>query len=368
MRPSQSNVTHGFARVNDLRFHYAEVGEGPLLLLLHGFPESWWSWRHQLETLAQAGHRVIALDQRGYNETEQRGPYDIDTLASDACEIIRALGEQQADVVGHDWGGAVAWHLAAMRPACVRKLAVLGCPHPSQLVAALRKSRRQLARSWYILLFQLPWLPEQTLSRFGHSLLPTIYRRLATDRSHLAADEIEPFVDGLRKPGAAKAMIDWYRAAFRAAVRDRGRVPSYPVIEADTLLIWGENDFGHGYDDLVPGTERYAPKLRVEIIERCGHFMQAERPDRVNALLTEFLGSARAVSQPEMRFSVVLAAVGDNKISVIREIRAITGLNLTAVKDLVDAVPKTIVEGATRQEAEQIRDKLTGAGAVVEIG
>jgi ribosomal protein L7/L12 len=351
---------------------------------------------------------VIALDQRGYNETEPRGPFDIDTLASDACEFISALGAEQADVVGHGWGGAVAWHLAAMRPACVRKLAVLGCPHPSQLVAALHKSRRQLARTWYVLVFQMPWLPELTLSRFGHLLLPKMYRK----RSRLGGEEIQPFVDGVRKPGTAKAMIDWYRAAFRAAVQARGRIPSYPVIEAETLLLWGENDFGRGYDVLVPGTEHYASNLRVEVIKNCGHFMQAEQPERVNALLLEFLGSAQPAAEPqkqsappaaeprkqsappavlaqkqsapptaelrkpsarspvegEMRFSVVLAAVGDNKIGVIREIREITGLNLTKVKDLVDALPKTIVEGATRQEAEQIRAKLTEAGAVVEIG
>jgi len=349
-------VTHRYAHVNGLRYHYVEAGEGPLLLLLHGFPESWWSWRHQIETLAAAGHRVIAPDQRGYADTDKRGPYDLDTLASDACELIRVLGAENADVCGHDWGGAVAWHLASTRPAFVRKLAVLGCPHPAQMATALRTSRQQLRRSWYMFLFQLPWLPERVLPRF----LQGAYRK----RTQLTDEEIRPFLDEASKPGTATAMLGWYRAAFRTALKAWFRVPKYEPAQAETLLVWGEKDFDLGYDDLVPGTERYAPKLKVEILPGAGHFAHEEQPERVADLLREFFAQPAGKTS----YDVVLSAVGENKIGVIRELRVITGLELTAVKDLMDTVPKTIVSGASRKEAEQIRDQLTGVGAIVEIG
>jgi pimeloyl-ACP methyl ester carboxylesterase len=350
----QLAVTHRYAQVNGLRYHYVEAGEGPLLLLLHGFPESWWSWRHQMETLAAAGHRVIAPDQRGYADTDKQGPYDLDTLVSDACELIRALGAEQADVCGHDWGGAVAWHLAATKPAFVRRLAVLNCPHPAQMATALRTSGRQLRRSWYMFLFQLPWLPERVLPRFLHGA----YRK----RTQLSDAEIRRFVDEASKPGAAFAMLGWYRAAFRNALKKWFRVPRYDTIAAETLLVWGENDFDLGYDDLVPGTEQYVPRLRVEVVPGAGHFVHEEQPEQVGALLREFFTPAQS------SFDVVLSAVGENKIGVIRELRVITGLELTAVKNLIDAVPKTIVSGATRKEAERIRDQLAGLGAIVEIG
>ena len=363
MQPADLDVAHRFTQVNGLRAHYVERGEGPIVLLLHGFPESWWSWRHQIGALASAGYRVIAPDQRGYGETDRKGPYDLDTLASDARALLAAVGgdgngdDRRADVIGHGWGGAVAWHLAATRPECVRRLAVLGCPHPAQMAAALRRSARQVGRSWHLFLFQLPWLPEQALARFGRS----VYRK----RARLSEGEIAPFLEGLRRPGAAQAMLGWHRAAFRAALRNWWRVPRYPAIEAETLLVWGGDDFDLGYQDLVPGTERYAPRLQVEVVAGGGHFLHADQPERANELLLGFLGS---VPKPEGVYQVVLAAVGENKIGVIREIRDITGLELMAVKELVDSAPQTIVEGASRKEAEQIRQKLTEAGAIVEIG
>jgi epoxide hydrolase 4 len=349
----QLPVTHRYAQVNGLRYHYAEAGEGPLLVLLHGFPESWWSWRQQIMTLADAGHRVIAPDQRGYGDTDRRGPYDLDTLTADTCALIRALGAENADICGHDWGGAVAWHLASTRPAFVRKLAVLGCPHPAQLASALRTSRQQLRRSWYMFLFQLPWLPERLLPRFVQGA----YQK----RTRLKDDDIRPFIEGVSKPGAARAMLGWYRAAFRSALLRWFKPPKYAPIQAETLLVWGENDFELGYDDLVPGTERHAPRLEVAVVKGAGHFFHEEEPEQVNHLLRDFFAGPRA-------YNVVLNAVGENKIGVIRELRALTGLELTQVKDLIDAVPKTIIEGASRKEAERIRDQLADLGAVVEIG
>lgn len=389
MRPADLPVTHAHAQVNGLRYHYVELGSGPLVLLLHGFPENWWSWRYQLEPLARAGFRVVAPDQRGYADTDKTGPYDLDTLATDLCELIRVLGREKADVVGHDWGGAVAWHMAATRRAFVDRLAVLNCPHPARMAEALRSSREQLKRSWYMLALQIPYLPERAL-RAGGPLLREIYARNAKDRSHFSEEELRPIIDGLRKPGAAKAMVGWYRTAFREAVKGRWRLGQYPEFNDEALLIWAKEDRALGYDELVPGTERYARKLRVETIERCGHFVQAEQPARVNELLLGHLTAGRRLAPGKVEarpaparvaraapvaarvegpqaFKVVLAAAGDNKIAVIREVREITGLTLKEARELVEGAPRTIKEDATRQEAERLRGALAAAGATVEI-
>src|SRR5262245_50465540 len=185
-------------------------------------------------------------------------------------------------------------------------------------------------------LFQLPWLPERVLPRF----LQGAYQK----RTQLSEGEIRRFVDEASKPGAAFAMLGWYRAAFRNALKKWFRVPRYDTVAAETLLVWGEKDFDLGYDDLVPGTERYATTRIGEVVPGAGHFAHEEEPERVTALLREFFAAPPAA---KTSYDVVLSAVGENKIGVIRELRVITGLELTAVKDLIDAVPQTIVCGAS---------------------
>ena len=373
MLPTELSVQHGSTRINGIRYHYVEAGAGPLVLLLHGFPENWWSWRYQIQPLAQAGLRVVAPDMRGYNDSGKQGPYDLNTLTSDVCELIRALGAERAHLVGHDWGGAVAWHAASTRPACVDKLAVLNCPHPALMAKALRSNWRQIKRSWHMFFFQLPVLPEWALLRSTASMFARVYAR---EGLHFPVEEVRPFVDGLHRPGAAKAMLGWYRAAFRGARRSR---PSYPRIEDEVLLLWGKKDFALSYDDLIPGTKRYAPKLDIELFEGAGHFVHAARPDAVNAALVEFFSTARGAARPSREakrraaaqgrstFNVVLANPGDNKIGVLRELRSITGLELREAHELIENIPRTIKENASWQEAERIKSQLAAAGATVEI-
>lgn len=290
MKPADLNVTHHFVDLPSLRMHYVEAGQGPLVVLLHGFPETWWSWRYQVQALADAGFRVVAPDLRGFGETDKRGPYDLDTVTADVCNLITSLGEKRVKIVGHDWGGATAWHLASHRPEFCERLAVLNCPHPALMrTSLLGGSLSQMKKSWYMFFFQLPVLPEVLLTKDDAAVVVRMLRASSLNRSHFDEDELRPFLDAIQRPGAASAMVGWYRAAIRSGLSKPFTPPRYPAITVETLLIWAMNDPALGYAELVPGTERFAPRLRVEQVQDCGHFVQAEKPERVNPLLIDFL-------------------------------------------------------------------------------
>ncbi len=307
MIPSDLSVTNHFAQLGDLRMHYVERGQGPLVVLLHGFPETWWSWRHVLPALADAGFRVVAVDLRGYGDTDKHGPYDLDTVTTDVCRLIESLGEQAAHVVGHDWGGALAWHLAAHRPAHCASLAVLNCPHPAAMAKVAPSNLGQLKRSWYILLFALPGIPELLLTRNGGAAVIRTLRGNAVDRTHFSAEELRPFREAIVKPGAVSAMLGWYRAAIAGFVARRGKPPEYPLIRARSMLIWGLEDRALDFDLLVPPSRAYVEALRVEPVPGCGHFVQSEQPARVTALLLDFLRQA-AVTGPATGSAALRAA------------------------------------------------------------
>lgn len=294
MTPADLEVTHHFVDLKPLRLHYVSAGSGPLVFLLHGFPETWWAWRHQIAPLAEAGFRVIAPDLRGHGETEKTGPYDLDTVTGDVLRLLESLGAgHRMHLVGHDWGGALAWHLASHFPEAVDRLAILNCPHPAIMGERLlrRPDFDQLKRSGYMLFFQLPVLPERFLTRNDAEELIRVYKGNAFDSSRVDVEELRPFRDAIQRPGAAKAMVGWYRAALKDALSPpRARRP-YGTIPNETLLIWGMNDPALRFDALVPGTERFATRLRVEKIEGSGHFVNAERFDAVNPLLLDFLGA-----------------------------------------------------------------------------
>lgn len=292
MTPSDLKVEHHFVELPTLRLHYVEAGEGPTVVLLHGFPENWWSWRYQIPALAQAGFRVVAPDLRGYGETDKHGPYDLDTVVNDVCNLVVALGgEKRVRVVGHDWGGATAWHLASHRPEFCGRLAVLNCPHPALMRERFitRPSWAQLKKSWYMFFFQIPWLPEYLLTKDDAGEIVKQLRGSSVDRAHFGEAELKPFRDAIQRPGAASAMVGWYRAAIRQGLLSPFKAPRYPAITVDTVLIWGMDDSALGFEDLVPGTERFVRHLDVKPIEKCGHFVQSERPDEVNRLLVDFL-------------------------------------------------------------------------------
>lgn len=282
---------------NGIAFHALADGppDGPLVLCLHGFPELGRSWRHQLPALAAAGYRAVAPDLRGYGRTELRGPYDLRTLVDDAEGLVAALGRAQATVVGHDWGGAVAWSVAALRPSHVEKLVVLNCPPPHDLARAMLRSPSQLLRSWYILFFQLPWLPER---RMAENCAEVVARALVGGshrRGVWSADELAAYRVAFARPGRSKAAIDWYRASFRRSLRP-GRRRGLPAVQAPTLVLWGTEDRFLGRELADPDRLRrslaHGNEPTVVLIDDAGHFVQNEAPERVNDELLRWLGPA----------------------------------------------------------------------------
>lgn len=277
--------THHEGIANGVRLHWVEQGSGPLVLLLHGFPEFWYSWRRQIAVLAERFH-VVAPDLRGYNLSEKPpSGYDMETLTEDVSGLIQLFGEQQAAIVGHDWGGAVAWAFAIRHPESVTRLVVLNAPHPARFAEEIRKPR-QLLRSWYILFFQIPLLPELLLGANRCWPLVRLMRRSAVQADTFSDEDLERYRVAMARPGALKAAIAYYRAAVRGR-RSMEELAAAGPIQTPTLVLWGEQDQALG-KELTYGLERWVPNLQVRYLD-CGHWTQQERSGDVNRYLLEFL-------------------------------------------------------------------------------
>ena len=282
---------------NSLRFRALAAGprEGPLVLLLHGFPELSRSWRHQLPALAERGYRAVAPDLRGYGGSDKRGPYDLRTLSDDVVALVRTLGRERTVLVGHDWGGAIAWMTAHYHPSVVGRLVVLNCPHPATMPGELVRNPRQLARSAYVLLFQVPRLAEWLLTRRRALAVARSLRGASRVRSAWPDDETERYRQAFLQPGAASAALGYYRAAARQPLAARRAARARPI-SAPTLVIWGVGDPSLRQELVAP--EKLEPWFApgnlplVRRIEGAGHFVQNEAPERVNAELLAWLGPA----------------------------------------------------------------------------
>lgn len=281
-------LAHRTIETNGIALHTVESGprDGPLIVLLHGFPEFWYGWRRQIEPLARAGFRVLVPDQRGYNLSDKPrrvAEYNLDALAADALGLVEALGRERAALIGHDWGGAVAWWAAIRRPERVDRLAVLNCPHPLVMRHALRRSPAQIRRSWYIAFFQIPRLPERCLAVGGHATLVRALRGRAQPED-LVAEDVARYREAWSRSGALTGMVNWYRAMRRhppAAPRGvRVRIP--------TLLLWGRRDRYLGIELARPSLELCDRGELVEIDEAT-HWVQHDAPDEVNRRLIDFL-------------------------------------------------------------------------------
>jgi pimeloyl-ACP methyl ester carboxylesterase len=278
-------------RVNGVRLHCVEEGKGPLVLLLHGFPQTSYAWRKQIPALAKR-FRVVAPDLRGYGRSEKPPHvvnYRTTLLVEDVVALVHELGAERAHVVGHDWGGGIAWSVAQQHPDVVDRLAVLNCPHPARFERALRSFSRQLLRSWYILFLQLPVLPERLLLRDGAAPLAQLLRDSARTGTFTEESLLE-YRRAFSFPGAATAAINYYRALFRDALT--GRTPaSTTLIRAPTLLIWAENDAALGNELTHDMEGLFASEFRLEYLPNTSHWVMEERPAVVNSLLLDFLAA-----------------------------------------------------------------------------
>jgi pimeloyl-ACP methyl ester carboxylesterase len=279
-----SGLREGYAEVgDDVKLHYVEAGDGPLVLLLHGFPEFWYGWRRQIAPLAEAGYRVVAPDLRGYNlssKPEGFREYTAGKLAADIRGFIHELGAESAMVVGHDWGGSVAWTLAMNHPEVVDRLVILNAAHPRKLNEGLRHPR-QLLRSWYFFFFQFPRWPEHHARARGWRF----FKRFLRDaRPPYSEDELERYGEAWSEPGAATAMVDYYRAAVRLG---SGEIRP---ISAPTLVIWGQRDRYLGRRLADPHLQDVPNLDRVERLPDASHWVHHDEAERVNELLVDFLG------------------------------------------------------------------------------
>jgi epoxide hydrolase 4 len=280
-------LQHRHAKIDGVHLHYVEVGEGAPVLLLHGFPEFWYSWRRQLEPLADAGFRAIALDLRGYNESDSPTGvrnYRASALIADVAGFVQNVCGGSAFLVGHDWGGVLAWRMAALHPSLVRRLAVLNAPHPAAYRDALKRIPSQWFRSWYVLLFQVPWLAEMILRAGNFALLARSLRRQPANCDAFSEAEIAEYKRALVKPGRLTGGLNYYRAALRYA-SELNAPPQH--VDAETLLIWGEQDPFLSIK-LLDGMHRWAPRLRIERIPEASHWVQNEAPETVNRALIKF--------------------------------------------------------------------------------
>ncbi|OON67446.1 alpha/beta fold hydrolase [Hymenobacter sp. CRA2] len=284
-------LEHHYVETNGLRLHVVQSGpvDGPLVVLLHGFPEFWYGWHRQIPALAAAGYRVWAPDQRGYNLSDKPGrvaAYAVPKLVADIIGLLDAAGRPQACVVGHDWGGIVAWHLAMQHPERVARVAILNVPHPAVFGRTLRHSGRQRRKSWYALFFQLPWLPEQ-LTRLNHWWAGRQALVGTSRRGTFSHDDLRRYRLAWSQPGAMRSMINWYRAAARQGRQSiqGGR------IEVPLQLIWGRRDaFLEAH--MAAESLHYCDQGRLTYFDKATHWVQHEEAERVNQLLLEFLGEA----------------------------------------------------------------------------
>ena len=283
-------LAHRFADLGDVRLHYVEAGEGPLVLLLHGFPQFWYEWRHQIPALVEAGFRVVAPDMRGYNLSDKPPgvrAYRLELLARDVERLILACGERTAAVVGHDWGAIVAWIVAMRHPARVGRLAILNVPHPARFLEGLL-SPMQLLRSSYMFFFQVPRFPEEVIRAGDFALLRSVLGRDPVQGEAFAAEDIERYIEAMAQPGALTATLNYYRALLRNPGETRALLQR---VEAPVLVIWGERDRFLSRR-LAEPPHLWVPNLvRVKRLPDASHWVAEDRPLEVNTLLLDFLRS-----------------------------------------------------------------------------
>ncbi|XP_065906176.1 epoxide hydrolase 4-like [Dysidea avara] len=285
--------THKYVTANGIKFHYVANGtEGkPLMLFLHGFPEFWFSWRFQLPEFGR-DYYAVAVDLRGYGDTERpphKKDYQLEMLTQDIAELIPALGYSSCVLVAHDWGGMLAWTLIQSHPELVDRFVVMDCPHYKIYMKTVSSNWKQFMNSWYMFVYQLPYLPEIMMCARDYKLLERVFFSKAMglrNKEGFSKEVMEAFKYTFSKPGAFTAAINYHRNAFKSTGRAFRR--SSDKVEKPVLLIWGDED-GALVKEMADQHDSVATNLIVKHIPKCSHWVQQDRPDLVNQYMREFL-------------------------------------------------------------------------------
>lgn len=286
--PPKINLEKSFIQVNGIRLHVVQAGPktGPPVLLLHGFPEYWYGWRKQIPALAQAGCRVIAPDQRGYNLSDKPAgirAYRVHELVNDVVGLIDALEYEKINLVGHNWGAVVAWALAIWRPERLHRLGILNAPHPAVMARFLSRDPDQLRRSWYVGYFQIPWLPEAGLRAQDLRWLARALR--GSGKLHtFSKEDILEYKKAWSQPGALTAMLNWYRAA----VQYRPAIPKDSRVRVPTLMLWGMKDVALTHRLARPSMD-YCDDGRLVLFPEATHWVQLDEAEEVTKHLLDFI-------------------------------------------------------------------------------
>ncbi|MGX7743661.1 alpha/beta fold hydrolase [Rhodopseudomonas parapalustris] len=270
---------------NGLSFAADSAGQGDTVaLLLHGFPEARQSWHRQIPFLATLGWRVVAPDLRGYGGSSRpsgKAAYTIEHLTDDIAALFATLGGKRRILIGHDWGGVIAWQVALRGKVHLDGLIILNAPHPDAFARELARGWAQRRRSWYVAFFQLPWLPEWLLARKGGAPLVKMFE---THSRKIPAEQLEIYRRNILQPGAATAMLNYYRANFSGLAGGAG---SNPVIKVPTLMIWGEDDLALDIA-LTEGNAQFVEDFTLHKLPNASHWVQLDAPDEVNATIAEW--------------------------------------------------------------------------------
>ncbi len=284
-----SEIKFNYAQIGGVKLHYATAGDGEkLVILLHGFPEFWYSWRHQIIALSDE-YTVVALDMRGYNLSDKPprvADYEIDKLVDDVCGLIRHFGREQAAIVGHDWGASIAWAVALKNPEYVWKLCAMQVPP----ISVWRKNHtfKQFLASWYMFFFQIPALPEWLMSRNNYAVLTNALKRGTVERGVFTDKDIAEYKKSWREDGALTSAINYYRANILKRLFGKNSLET--KIKVPTLFIYGEKDSAVLPETVAGVSEAVdAPYSEIRIPD-AAHWVQQEAAEIVTDSLREFLG------------------------------------------------------------------------------
>lgn len=291
MSNPETLLQHGwreFTRsVNGVNLHVVEAGDAgrPLLLLLHGFPEFWWAWRHQITPLAEAGYHVVVPDMRGYNTSDapqEVSAYTIDILAADVVALADAFGADRFHLIAHDWGAVIGWWVAATYPDRLNRVVLMDGPHPDVWGKQALKHPTQALRSTYVAFFQLPWVPEAMLGSFdGLGLKAMIQGSAKPDSFEPGA--LEHYARAWAHPGSVTAMLNYYRA-----LRERPKTEKSARLKPPTLILWAGDDVFLEKNVAEAGLV-LCDHDKLEIVDGASHWLHIEQPERINARVIEFL-------------------------------------------------------------------------------